>query len=38
MTDNLIDNAIRHNQPGGWIRITTSTDGMQARLIIEPES
>jgi len=35
MTDNLIDNAIRHNQPGGWIRVTTSTVGTQARLIIE---
>jgi signal transduction histidine kinase len=35
MTDNLIDNAIRHNQPGGWIRVATSSDGAQARLVVE---
>jgi signal transduction histidine kinase len=35
MTDNLIDNAIRHNQPGGWIRVATSSDGEQARLVVE---
>ena len=35
MTDNLIDNAIRHNQPGGWIRVTTSAEGTLARLAVE---
>jgi signal transduction histidine kinase len=35
MTDNLIDNAIRHNQPGGWIRVTTSAEGTLARLVVE---
>ena len=23
---NLVDNAVRHNVPGGWVRITTGTD------------
>ncbi len=35
MTDNLIDNAIRHNQPGGWITVTTRAEGTQARLVVE---
>jgi signal transduction histidine kinase len=35
MTDNLIDNAIRHNQPGGWIRVITSAEGTLARLDVE---
>jgi signal transduction histidine kinase len=35
MTDNLIDNAIRHNQPGGWLRVTTSADPAQVRLVVE---
>jgi signal transduction histidine kinase len=26
LTGNLIDNAIRHNQPGGWIHVATDTD------------
>jgi signal transduction histidine kinase len=32
---NLTDNAIRYNQPGGWVRVTTTTDGPSARLIVE---
>jgi signal transduction histidine kinase len=32
---NLIDNAIRYNQPGGWVRITTTAEGPRARLIVE---
>jgi hypothetical protein len=37
LADNLIDNAIRHNHPGGWIHVTTSTDteADTARLVIE---
>jgi signal transduction histidine kinase len=35
MVDNVIDNAVRHNQPGGWIRVTTQADGAQARLTVE---
>ena len=34
---NLIDNAIRHNQPGGWIRVSTDTGTATAaaRLVVE---
>jgi signal transduction histidine kinase len=35
MVDNVIDNAVRHNQPGGWIQVTTQADGAQARLVVE---
>jgi signal transduction histidine kinase len=35
LTDNLINNAIRHNQPGGWIRVATATGTGTARLVIE---
>ena len=32
---NLIGNAIRHNQPGGWIHIATATATGTARLVVE---
>ena len=35
MVDNVIDNAVKHNQPGGWIHVTTSVDGPYARLVVE---
>jgi signal transduction histidine kinase len=35
MVDNVIDNAIRHNQDGGWIRITTRAEGAMVRLVVE---
>jgi signal transduction histidine kinase len=35
MTANLIDNAVRHNQPGGWIRTQITLDGPVARLLVE---
>jgi signal transduction histidine kinase len=35
LVDNLIDNAIRHNHPGGWIHVTTDTDTGTARLVVE---
>lgn len=35
MVDNVIDNAIVHNQDGGWIRVTTSGDDATVRLIVE---
>ncbi|MGW0807903.1 sensor histidine kinase [Nonomuraea sp. NPDC002799] len=31
---NLIDNAIRHNHPGGHVRVTTQTSGTQAALTV----
>jgi signal transduction histidine kinase len=35
MVENVIDNAVCHNEVGGWIRITTQTDGSRARLLVE---
>jgi signal transduction histidine kinase len=35
MTSNLIDNAIRHNHPGGWIRAQATRDGPIVRLLVE---
>jgi len=32
MVSNLLDNAIRHNHPGGWITVTTGTAQTQAFL------
>jgi hypothetical protein len=32
---NLIDNAIRYNQPGGWVHATTTTEGPTARITVE---
>jgi signal transduction histidine kinase len=32
---NLIDNAVRHNAPAGFIEITTESDGPVARLTVE---
>jgi signal transduction histidine kinase len=35
MVENVIDNAICHNEPGGWIRITPTADGPLASLVVE---
>jgi signal transduction histidine kinase len=35
VADNLIDNAVAHNQEGGWVRVTTATGGGWARLVVE---
>jgi hypothetical protein len=35
MVDNVIDNAVRHNEPGGWIRVATGADGVAAWLVVE---
>jgi signal transduction histidine kinase len=35
MVDNVIDNAIGHNQDGGWIRVATGADGPLARVVVE---
>ena len=35
MTENVIDNAVRHNEPGGWIRVITGTGGPHATLVVE---
>ncbi len=35
LVENVIGNAVCHNADGGWIRITTQTDGRRASLIVE---
>jgi signal transduction histidine kinase len=35
MVDNVIDNAIRHNEDGGWIRVATRAEGAMVRLVVE---
>ena len=35
LVDNLVDNAIRHNEPGGWLRIAAGRVGARARLCVE---
>jgi signal transduction histidine kinase len=35
MVANVIDNAIGHNQPGGWMRVTTTVEGKCARLVVQ---
>jgi hypothetical protein len=35
MVDNVLDNAIGHNQDGGWIRVVTRADGPLARVVVE---
>ncbi|GGO49020.1 sensor histidine kinase [Streptomyces lasiicapitis] len=35
MVENLVDNAIVHNEDSGWIRLTTAHDDTEARLVVE---
>jgi len=35
MVDNVVDNAIRHNVEGGWIRVATSPAEAVALLVVE---
>lgn len=35
MVENVIDNAVRHNQPGGFIRVETQQVRDRARLLVE---
>jgi signal transduction histidine kinase len=35
MVGNVVDNAIIHNTPGGWVRISASVAGAAARLVVE---
>jgi len=34
MVDNLVENAIRHNEQGGWLRVRTGEDEEQATLVV----
>ncbi len=35
LVDNLVDNAVTHNEPGGWVRVRTAVDGEVSRLVVE---
>lgn len=35
MVENVIDNALGHNQPGGWVRVTTAVEDKRAHLVVE---
>ncbi|MET9657532.1 HAMP domain-containing sensor histidine kinase [Streptomyces sp. NPDC006510] len=35
MVENMVDNAIVHNQENGWIRISTEHDDTEARIVVE---
>jgi signal transduction histidine kinase len=35
MVENVIDNAVRHNERGGWIHVETGMDGAAATLVVE---
>jgi signal transduction histidine kinase len=35
MVDNIVDNAVNHNQHGGWLQAQTSSDGAFVRLTVE---
>jgi signal transduction histidine kinase len=35
MVENVIDNAVCHNEPGGWVRITPAVDGPRVSLVVE---
>jgi signal transduction histidine kinase len=35
MVENVVDNAVRHNERGGWIHVETGMDGSAASLVVE---
>jgi signal transduction histidine kinase len=35
LVDNLIDNAVKHNEPGGWVRVRTTVLDETSRLVVE---
>jgi len=35
MVDNVVDNAIVHNEVGGWIKVSTLSSGSAASLVVE---
>jgi signal transduction histidine kinase len=37
LVENLIDNAIHYNTPGGFIRVVTADDGAAAHLVVESD-
>jgi signal transduction histidine kinase len=35
MAENVLENAVRHNEDGGWIHVTAATEAGRARLVVE---
>jgi len=35
MVENVIDNALAHNQPGGWVRVRTAVKDDRTHLVVE---
>jgi signal transduction histidine kinase len=35
LVENVIDNSIGHNRPGGWVRVTTGVEEGRAQLVVE---
>jgi signal transduction histidine kinase len=35
MVENVVENAVGHNQPGGWVRIVTAVESGRALLVVE---
>jgi len=35
LVGNVIDNAVRHNVPGGWVRVSVSSSSSLARLVVQ---
>jgi signal transduction histidine kinase len=35
MVDNMVDNAVKHNEQGGWLQVKAAVDGPVVRLTVE---
>jgi signal transduction histidine kinase len=35
MVDNMVDNAVKHNERGGWVQLRTAVEGSVVRLAVE---
>ncbi|MFD4244279.1 sensor histidine kinase [Streptomyces sp. NPDC058525] len=35
LVENLVDNAVVHNEPGGWVRVSLRTTGSAVELVVE---
>ena len=35
MVDNMVENAVKHNERGGWVKVQTAVDGPVVRVVVE---